>query len=164
MKKINDKCIISFCIPCYKYDTDKLIRCLDSILNCGMSTTNYEVIVVDDGDTEEIKKSLINTLTKYKYKTWLESKHNKMDRRFCNELFNDVYHQFQSQSPVIIIDQITNFFQIDYTLFYQNLDVSTKNLLYRNLKQRINCDTFIRIKQREMKQQTGGCIQPSFKK
>lgn len=99
-----------------------------------------------------------------KYKTWLESKHNKMDRRFCNELFNDVYHQFQSQSPVIIIDQITNFFQIDYKLFYQNLDVSTKNLLYRNLKQRINCDTFIRIKQREMKQQTGGCIQPSFKK
>ena len=69
MKKINDKCIISFCIPCYKYDTDKLIRCLDSILNCGMNLSNYEVIVVDDGDTEEIKKSLVNTLTKYKDKT-----------------------------------------------------------------------------------------------
>ena len=64
------KYIISFCVPCYKYNIDKLTRCLDSILNCGMDVSDYEVILVDDGDTSELKTTLgeISLIYKESYK------------------------------------------------------------------------------------------------
>lgn len=104
-------------------------------------------------------------LIEQKYKDRLDARNGKMDARFCNEVFNDVLAHFKNKiSPVLIIDQICAFFNVDYTTFYNLLDTPNKNLLYKELNKRVSCNTYIRIKQREIKEKTGGCFQPSFKK
>lgn len=66
MYKEENQCLISFCVPCYKVPTDKVKRCLESIYNCGMNPSNYEIIVVDDGDTKEVFKELTDMISVFK--------------------------------------------------------------------------------------------------
>ena len=55
--------MISIIIPIYN-QADKLPKCLDSIL--GQSYEDYEVIIVDDGSTDDIKDVLENQKSKIK--------------------------------------------------------------------------------------------------
>ena len=61
-----NQCLISFCVPCYKVPIDKVKRCLESIYNCGMYPFNYEIIIVDDGDTKEKFTELLDTISVFK--------------------------------------------------------------------------------------------------
>ena len=63
---IENICLVSFCVPCYKVPIDKVRRCLDSIEKCGLGFLNYEVIVVDDGDTTEDFKNLLVLIREFK--------------------------------------------------------------------------------------------------
>ncbi len=59
-------CLISFCVPCYKVPIDKVKRCLYSIYNCGLSTNNYEIVVVDDGDDLKDFRELVRFISDFK--------------------------------------------------------------------------------------------------
>lgn len=54
MIKTDNNYLISFCVPVYKTPINKITKCLDSILNSGLSKDEYEIIVVLDGDNEII--------------------------------------------------------------------------------------------------------------
>lgn len=62
----DDEYLVSFCIPIYKYPVEKLYKCLDSILNCGLDTADYEIIIISDGNNKTFNKELDKLLEYYK--------------------------------------------------------------------------------------------------
>ena len=117
-------------------------------------------------DLDDSKEGLLEylMLVENKYKDLLATHNNKLDVRFCNELFTDVLSHCSNVSPVFIIDEVCVFFDLGYEKFFSLLDTYNKNKLYKALRERVNCDTFIRIKKRQTIENTGGCIQPTFKR
>lgn len=117
-------------------------------------------------DFDDTKEGLLEylLLVEEKYKDLLAVRDGKLDARFCNTVFTDVLSHCSNVSPVFVIDEIVAFFGLEYDLFFSLLDTYNKNRLFKALKQRVNCDTFIRQKRKKVMQSTGGCIQPTFRK
>lgn len=48
--------LITFIVPIYKVDYEQLRRCVESIVNQKNATSNYEIILVDDGSPDDCGK------------------------------------------------------------------------------------------------------------
>ena len=63
--KTEKSILVSFCIPTYKFPIKDLPKCMDSILNCGLSKDNFEMVVVSDGNTKEYNSELESFIVEY---------------------------------------------------------------------------------------------------
>ena len=60
--------LISFCVPVYKTPIDILRRCLVSIIDCGLKRSQYELIVVSDGNSKEYNQLLKSLVEEFNLK------------------------------------------------------------------------------------------------
>lgn len=69
METKNEKTVlVSFCIPTYKFPIEKLPKCMDSILDCGLSKDKFEMVIVSDGNTREYNSELEKFIVEYSEK------------------------------------------------------------------------------------------------
>lgn len=155
--QINEKMAHSEVEKYYEADREKVPQ---------ISHANFAIENISDPDKEDT-----NDIIKYletievNVKKLLSSNDEKFTNRTADLVFDKVYTKFkQKHSPVVIFDEFTAFFNLDYIKFFQLLSKRYKSILANALKNTVNLDTFLRIRKREQMKQTQGSYQPSFKK
>lgn len=66
--KTEKSILVSFCIPTYKFPIEKMPKCIDSILICGLDKDKFEIVIVSDGNTKEYNTELEKFIVEYSKK------------------------------------------------------------------------------------------------